>query len=40
MMGNDTKVAQGQLLKTIPIQISLSEGLDTRMNVGSAVEFT
>ena len=40
MMVNDTKVAQGQLLKTIPIQISLGEGLDIGKNVGSAVDFT
>jgi arylsulfatase len=40
MMVNDTKVAQGQLLKTIPIQISLGEGLDIGMDVGSDVDYT
>ena len=42
MRVNDTKVkvAEGQLPKTIPIQISLGEGLDIGMDVGSAVDFT
>jgi arylsulfatase len=40
MMVNDTQVAEGQLPKTIPIQISLGEGLDIGMDVGSAVDFT
>src|SRR5882724_65164 len=40
MMVNGTKVAEGQLPKTIPIQISLGEGFDVGMDVGSAVDFT
>jgi arylsulfatase len=37
---NGTKVAEGELPKTIPIQISLGEGLDIGEDVGSAVDFT
>jgi arylsulfatase len=37
---NDTKVAEGQLPKTIPIQISPGERLDIGMDVVSAVDFT
>ena len=37
---NGAKVAKGELEKTIPIQISLGEGLDVGMDVGSAVDFT
>jgi arylsulfatase len=40
MMVNGTKVAEGQLSRTIPLQISLGEGLDVGMDVGSAVDFT
>jgi arylsulfatase len=40
MMVNDTKVAEGRLPKTIPLQISLGEGMDIGMDVGSAVDFT
>src|SRR5882724_9035456 len=40
MMVNGKKVAEGQLPKTIPIQISLGEGFDVGMDVGSAVDFT
>ena len=40
MMVNDTKVAEGQLPKTIPIQIALGEGLDIGVDVGSAVDIT
>jgi arylsulfatase A-like enzyme len=40
MSVNGAKVAEGQLLKTIPIQISLGEGLDIGEDVGSAVDFT
>jgi arylsulfatase len=36
---NDTKVADGQLPKTIPIQISPVEGLHIGTDVGSAVDF-
>ena len=37
---NGAEVAKGELEKTIPIQISLGEGLDVGMDVGSAVDFT
>jgi hypothetical protein len=40
MMLSDSKVDEGQLPKTIPIQISLDEGLDIVMDVGSAVDLT
>jgi arylsulfatase len=40
MMVNGAKVAEGQLSRTIPLQISLGEGLDVGMDVGSAVDFT
>jgi arylsulfatase len=40
MMVNGTEVAKGHLQKTIPIQISLNEGFDVGMDVGSAVDFT
>src|SRR5262249_50168752 len=37
---NGTKVAEGQLPKTIPQQISIGEGFDIGMDVGSPVDFT
>jgi arylsulfatase len=37
---NGTEVATGELDRTIPIQISLGEGLDVGMDVGSAVDFS
>jgi len=37
---NGTKVAEGQLPKTIPAQLSIGEGLDIGEDVGSAVDFT
>lgn len=40
LKANDAEVAKGELDKTIPIQISLGEGLDVGMDVGSAVDFT
>jgi arylsulfatase len=40
MTVNGAKVAEGRLPKTIPIQISLGEGMDVGMDVGSAVDFT
>jgi arylsulfatase len=40
MTVNGSKVAEGQLPKTIPIQISIGEGLDVGEDVGSAVDFT
>jgi arylsulfatase A-like enzyme len=39
MTANGTKVAEGELPGTIPIQISLGEGFDIGMDVGSPVEF-
>ncbi len=40
MKVNGVKVGQRQLTRTIPIQISLGEGLDIGEDVGSAVDFT
>jgi arylsulfatase len=40
MSANGTTVAEGRLEKTIPIQLSLGEGLDVGMDVGSPVDFT
>ena len=40
MMVNGAKVAAGQLPRTIPIQISIGEGFDVGMDVGSPVDFT
>ncbi|MCI0702200.1 MAG: arylsulfatase [Planctomycetia bacterium] len=40
MTANGTKVAEGRLEKTIPIQFSITEGMDIGMDVGSAVDFT
>lgn len=37
---NGTKIGEGRLEKTIPIQFSLNEGLDIGEDVGSAVDFT
>ena len=37
---NGKPVAQGQLSKTIPATISISEGFDIGEDVGSAVDFT
>src|SRR5262245_8543164 len=37
---NGNKVAEGKLPKTIPLQISLGEGMDIGMDVGSPVDFT
>jgi arylsulfatase len=37
---NGTKVADGELARTVPIQFSLGEGLDIGEDVGSAVDFT
>src|SRR5690606_21206834 len=39
MLVNGTKVAQQRLERTIPLQISLGEGLDVGMDAGSAVDF-
>jgi arylsulfatase len=40
MLMNGTRVAEGQMPRTIPLQISLGEGMDIGMDVGSAVDFT
>ncbi|WP_422927392.1 arylsulfatase [Singulisphaera sp. PoT] len=40
MSVNGEKVAEGQIPRTIPNQISLGEGLDIGMDVGSAVDFS
>jgi hypothetical protein len=40
MSANGKEIARGELDKTIPNQISLGEGLDVGMDVGSAVDFT
>jgi arylsulfatase len=40
MTVNGEKVAQGHLERTIPLQISLGEGMDIGMDVGSPVDFT
>lgn len=40
MSVNGTKVVEGQIPKTIPLQISLGEGMDIGMDVGSPVDFT
>jgi arylsulfatase len=40
MSVNGAKVAEGQLPKTIPLSLSIGEGLDIGEDVGSAVDFT
>jgi arylsulfatase len=40
MWVNGTKVAEGELPRTVPIQFSLGEGMDIGEDVGSAVDFT
>lgn len=37
---NGKKIAEGRLERTIPIQLSLGEGLDIGRDVGSAIDFT
>ena len=37
---NGKKITQGRLERTIPIQLSLGEGLDIGRDVGSPVDFT
>jgi arylsulfatase len=37
---NGTKVGGGRMPKTIPIQMSLGEGLDIGMDIGSPIDFT
>jgi hypothetical protein len=40
MSVNGTTVAEGRVERTIPLQISLGEGMDVGMDVGSPVDFT
>lgn len=40
LLANDAKIAERKLPRTIPLQISLGEGLDVGEDVGSAVDFT
>jgi len=40
LSANGAKVAEARLEHTIPLQISLGEGLDIGMDAGSAVDFT
>jgi hypothetical protein len=40
MSADGAKVAEGRLERTIPTQISLGEGLDIGIDVGSPVDFT
>jgi len=40
MSANGKKIVEGRLERTIPIKLSLGEGLDVGMDVGSAVDFT
>jgi arylsulfatase len=40
LSANGTKVAEGKLPKTVPLQFSLGEGLDIGTDVGSPVDFT
>jgi len=40
MSVNGAKVGEGHLERTIPLQISLGEGMDIGMDVGSPVDFT
>jgi len=40
MTVNGTKVGEGELPKTIPVQISIGEGLDIGEDIGSPVGFT
>jgi arylsulfatase A-like enzyme len=37
---NGKKVGEGRLLRTVPIQFSLGEGVDVGMDTGSAIDFT
>jgi hypothetical protein len=40
MMVNGIKVGGGEIPKTIPNQISIGEGLDVGMDVGSPIDFS
>ncbi|QDU23835.1 arylsulfatase [Urbifossiella limnaea] len=40
LTANGKKVGEGQLPRTIPLSLSLGEGIDVGMDTGSAVDFT
>jgi arylsulfatase len=40
MTANGKKIVEGRLVRTIPIQFSLGEGVDIGMDVGSPIDFT
>lgn len=40
MSANGEKIAERRLERTIPIQLSLGEGLDIGRDVGSPIDFT
>jgi hypothetical protein len=40
MSANGTKIAEGGLERTVPIQLSLGEGLDVGRDVGSPIDFS
>jgi hypothetical protein len=40
LSANGTKIAEGRLERTVPVQFGLGEGLDVGMDTGSAVDFT
>ncbi|HTF20533.1 MAG TPA: sulfatase-like hydrolase/transferase [Chryseolinea sp.] len=40
MTANGKKIGEQRLEKTIPIQFSITEGLDVGMDIGSAIDFT
>ena len=40
MTANGKKIAGGRLKRTIPLKVSITEGLDIGMDVGSPVDFT
>jgi hypothetical protein len=40
MSANGKKIAEGRLERTIPIQLSLGEGLDIGRDIGSPIDFT
>jgi len=40
MSANGTTIAEGRLERTIPVQLSLGEGVDIGMDVGSPIDFT
>jgi arylsulfatase len=40
LTANGKQIGEGRLDKTIPIQLSLNEGLDIGMDVGSPIDFT